>query len=71
VLGLDPDSVENFLSVVPCVAAVFGTGGFYKKMRWISRELDRLTVEIKDLRSKVWDLQERVARIEGKLNITR
>jgi len=71
VLGFDPDPIENFLSVVPWAAAVFGAGGFYEKMKWIGRGLERLDGEIKDLKKEVADLQERIARIEGKLNMSR
>jgi len=68
ILGLDPASIENFLSAIPWAAAIFGAGGFYEKMKWIGRELERLSSKVKDLRDKVMGLQERVARIEGKLN---
>ena len=71
ILGLDPASIENFLSAVPWAAAVFGAGGFYEKMKWIGRELERLGGEVRDLRDKVASLQERIARLEGKLNTSR
>lgn len=61
ILKLDPP-LEDFLSNVPWISIAFGAGALYAKVTFISKDVDDIQKDLKEVR-------DTVNQIKGKLKI--